>query len=137
MFSSNTFGSYSFSYPNSSQVLHTTLSTQLLVSSFCLSKKWGKTTTKRKSKQAAFEKENQTKNNKTIYTHRTKYGVCFVLVNYPRAWSLSSSVLDIYPLTLHWRRLIFPFLGGISCRYLLGQGWDSVHTSSSWCQGFL
>lgn len=33
------------------------------------------------------------------------------MVNYFLAWGLPSNVVD-YPLTLHWRKLIFPLLAG-------------------------
>lgn len=83
-----------------------------------LKKKIGKTT---KNKIKNLKKENQTKNNKTThtYTHKTKCRICFVLVSYLWAWGLPSSVIDIQPLTHHWRKMIFLFPEGISCLVFL------------------
>lgn len=37
----------------------------------------------------------------------------------------------IHPVTLHWRRVIFVFSAAVSCRQLLGYGWDFMFTLCS------
>jgi hypothetical protein len=57
-------------------------------------------------------RQNQNETNKQIKSHKTWslfWANCYIAQGVP--WS----VVD-YPVSLHWRKLIFPFSAGVNCK---------------------
>lgn len=63
-----------------------------------------------------FQKQNKTNKNQHTQTH-TQHRVCFVLDNYPPGHRTCPVVSLIYPVPLHWRKLLFPLPAGVSHRF--------------------
>lgn len=74
-----------------------------------------KTTKNKKLKLKQTKKINKTSN---VKKKHTKNRVCFVLINYSCHETCSGMWL-VYPVTLHGRKLIFPFPVGINYRWHL------------------